>query len=143
MHENIHVLNVRVNIFSWEQNILTRKFVKLEIITSRYISYYTSSSCATAKYSQIPALDAACSSMLQLEISTYDKMVSNLMPYVSFQCRAHEWESVVYVDITYDITFINQSGMPIGENLTCRWEPTNESGRYAVAVTKDGSVIGH
>ena len=31
----------------------------------------------------------------------------------------------------------------IGENLTCRQEPTNESDRYAVAVTKDGTVIGH
>ena len=31
----------------------------------------------------------------------------------------------------------------IGENLICRREPTNESDRYAVAVTKDGTVIGH
>ena len=30
-----------------------------------------------------------------------------------------------------------------GENLICRREPTNESDRYAVAVTKDGFVIGH
>ena len=34
VYENIHVLNFRVNIFSWEphENILTRKFVNLEII---------------------------------------------------------------------------------------------------------------
>ena len=31
----------------------------------------------------------------------------------------------------------------IGENLICRREPTNERDRYAVAVTKDGTVIGH
>ena len=31
----------------------------------------------------------------------------------------------------------------IGENLTCRREPTNESDRYAVAVMKDDTVIGH
>ena len=31
----------------------------------------------------------------------------------------------------------------IGEHLTCRREPTNESNRYAVTVLKDGNVIGH
>ena len=31
----------------------------------------------------------------------------------------------------------------IGVNLTCRWELTNESNRYAVAVMKDSTVIGH
>ena len=31
----------------------------------------------------------------------------------------------------------------IGEHLTCRREPTNESDRYAVTVLKDGNVIGH
>ena len=31
----------------------------------------------------------------------------------------------------------------IGEHLTCRRKPTNESDRYAVAVLKDGNVIGH
>ena len=31
----------------------------------------------------------------------------------------------------------------IGENLICRREPINESDGYAVAVTKDGTVIGH
>ena len=29
------------------------------------------------------------------------------------------------------------------ENLTCRREPTNESDKYAVAVTKHGNIIGH
>ena len=31
----------------------------------------------------------------------------------------------------------------IGEHLICRRESTNESDRYAVAVVKDGNVIGH
>ena len=31
----------------------------------------------------------------------------------------------------------------IGEDLICRREPTNERDRYAVAVTKNGTVIGH
>ena len=31
----------------------------------------------------------------------------------------------------------------VGENLTCTREPTNESDRYAVAITKDRSIIGH
>ena len=31
----------------------------------------------------------------------------------------------------------------IGETLVCSREPTNNSDRYAVAVTKNGTVIGH
>ena len=31
----------------------------------------------------------------------------------------------------------------VGELLTCSREPTNASDRYAVAVVKDGSTIGH
>ena len=31
----------------------------------------------------------------------------------------------------------------VGENLSCRREPTNENDRYAVAVMKDYTVIGH
>jgi len=31
----------------------------------------------------------------------------------------------------------------VGENLSCRWEPTNENDRYAVEVTKEYAVIGH
>ena len=60
MYENIHVLNFRVNIFSWEphENILTWKFGQARnYCTSRYIIYYTSLSCATAKCSQTPALN--------------------------------------------------------------------------------------
>ena len=31
----------------------------------------------------------------------------------------------------------------VGENLSCTWEPTIENDRYAVAVMKDYTVIGH
>jgi len=31
----------------------------------------------------------------------------------------------------------------VGENLSCRWEPTNENDRYAVVVMNDYTVIGH
>jgi hypothetical protein len=31
----------------------------------------------------------------------------------------------------------------VGEHLVCGREPTNAADRYAVAVVKDGSVIGH
>ena len=52
-----YVLNFCVNIFLWEphENILTWKFVKLEIIVHLDIIYYSSLSCATAKCS--PALN--------------------------------------------------------------------------------------
>ena len=42
VYENIHVLNIRVNIFSRmpHKNILTRKFVKLKLCTYRQLSDY-------------------------------------------------------------------------------------------------------
>ena len=109
MYENIHVLNFRVNIFSWEphKNILTRKFVNLEIIVHLDIQ---SLSCATAKCSQTPALNktARCGMLehVAMEISTCAKMVSNLTPYASFQCRAREW---LPLKKCYVQTFINES----------------------------------
>ena len=40
MYENIHVLNVRVNKFSWvpQENISTRKFRQVEITVHSYIA---------------------------------------------------------------------------------------------------------
>ena len=31
----------------------------------------------------------------------------------------------------------------IGEELDCRWDPSNAIDRYAVAVVKSGTVVGH
>ena len=97
VYENIHVVNFRVNIFVGDP----WKYFNMKICqarnycTSRYIIYYTSLSCATAKCSQTPALNkTARYSVLEhvaMEISTYAKMVSNLTPYASFQCCAGEW----------------------------------------------------
>ncbi len=46
---------------------------------------------------------------------------------------------VVFVAIMSTIIL----GSSVGEVLNCGREPTNDKDRYAVAVVKDGTIVGH
>ena len=65
-----------------------------------------------------------------------------MLPHVSVNL---DMSSTIHLDCCVHGYHVYQQvwDAAIGETLTCKREPTNKRDRYAVAVTKDGTVIGH